>query len=125
MIVLKLELTYCDSSRQTPFFYPANLFWENRKSLFKAEPHSDFNQCFHWQDNNGLKLNAGLVYRASGPVLLRNPIALRFPGGRVRTPCPPLWICAYTKGNNITYQLCDADALTVHLRQKTLSISNG
>ena len=29
-------------------FYPANRFWENRKSLFIAEPRSDFN-CFYEQ----------------------------------------------------------------------------
>ena len=27
--------------RQTLIFYPANGFWENRKSLFIAEPRSD------------------------------------------------------------------------------------
>ena len=27
-------------------FYPANGFWENRKSLFIAEPRSDFNCCY-------------------------------------------------------------------------------
>ena len=27
-------------------FYPANRFWENRKSLFIAEPRSDFNCCY-------------------------------------------------------------------------------
>ena len=27
-------------------FYPANGFWENRKSLFIAEPCSDFNPCY-------------------------------------------------------------------------------
>ena len=30
-------------------FYPANPFWENwenRKSLFIAEPRSDFNRCY-------------------------------------------------------------------------------
>ena len=27
-------------------FYPANGFWENRKSLFIAEPCSDLNRCY-------------------------------------------------------------------------------
>ena len=27
-------------------FYPANPFWKNRKSLFIAEPRSDFNRCY-------------------------------------------------------------------------------
>ena len=27
-------------------FYLANGFWENRKSLFIAEPRSDFNRCY-------------------------------------------------------------------------------
>ena len=29
--------------RDKRHFYPANPFWKNRKALFIAEPHSDFN----------------------------------------------------------------------------------
>ena len=48
--------------------------------------------ALHWRANNGPTLNAFLVAlrysRRSGPVLLRNPIALWFSRG-VHTPCPP------------------------------------
>ena len=27
-------------------FYPASQFWGDRKSLFIAEPRSDFNRCY-------------------------------------------------------------------------------
>ena len=56
VIVLSLEytlLSYLNVSSVIPpgkyHFYPANRFWENRKSLFKAEPHSDFNRCYEQQ----------------------------------------------------------------------------
>ena len=52
-IVLASELTvlnYLNISSVIPRgkrqFYPANWFWENHKSLFIAEPCSDFNRCF-------------------------------------------------------------------------------
>ena len=43
-------LIYLNDSSVIPqgkrHFYPANWFWENRKSLFIAEPRSDFNRCY-------------------------------------------------------------------------------
>ena len=55
-IVLASELTvlsYLNVSSVIPpckhHFYPANLFWENRKSLFIIEPRSDFNRCYEQQ----------------------------------------------------------------------------
>ena len=36
-------------------FYPANRFWEKRKSLFVAEPRFDFNFCYEqqiWENHN-------------------------------------------------------------------------
>ena len=53
MIVLASEyslLSYLNVSNVIPrdkcHFYPANRFWKNRKSLFIAEPRSDFNRCY-------------------------------------------------------------------------------
>ena len=55
-IVLASEytlLSYLNVSSVIPWgqrhFYPANRFWENRKSLFIAEPRSDFNRCYEQQ----------------------------------------------------------------------------
>ena len=51
--------------------------------------------AFRWYADKGLTLNAGLValwfIRGSGPVLLRNPIALCFSGGGGggTDSCPP------------------------------------
>ena len=54
-IILASELTefsYLNVSsvilRGKQHFYPANWFWfwENRQSLFRAEPRSDFNRCY-------------------------------------------------------------------------------
>ena len=43
-------LSYLNVSSVIPrdkrHFYPANPFWKNRKSLFIAEPRSDFNRCY-------------------------------------------------------------------------------
>ena len=43
-------LSYLNVSSLIPrgkrHFYPANWFWKNRKSLFIAEPRSDFNRCY-------------------------------------------------------------------------------
>ena len=50
-IVLASELTvlsYLNASRQTPFL-PSKLILENRKSLFIAEPRSDFNRSYEQQ----------------------------------------------------------------------------
>ena len=48
---------------------------------------------FRWRADGGPTVNAGLValwfYRASGPVLLRNPIFCNFSGGGGLVPCPP------------------------------------
>ena len=53
VIVLASEytlLSYLNVSSVIPrdkrHFYPANRFWKNRKSLFIAEPRSDFNSCY-------------------------------------------------------------------------------
>ena len=53
VIVLASEytlLSYLNVSSVNPrgkrHFYPAYQFWENRKSLFIAEPRSDFNRCY-------------------------------------------------------------------------------
>ena len=53
VIVLVSDLTvlsYLNLSSVIPrdkrHFYPANGFWENCKSLFIAEPCSDFNCCY-------------------------------------------------------------------------------
>ena len=53
VIVLASELTvlsYLNVSSVIPrgkhHFYPANWFWENRKSLLIVEPCSDFNGCY-------------------------------------------------------------------------------
>ena len=32
--------------KENTIFYPANGFWENRKTLFIAEPRPDFNRCY-------------------------------------------------------------------------------
>ena len=52
VVVLAPELTVLSYlnvssviSRGNAIFYPANLLWENSKSLFIAEPRSDFNRC--------------------------------------------------------------------------------
>ena len=60
VIVLASEytlLSYLNVSSVIPrgkhHFYPANRFWKNRKSLFIAEPHSDFNRCYEqWISEN-------------------------------------------------------------------------
>ena len=53
VIVLASEytlLSYLNVSSVIPqgkhHFYPANRFWETRKSLFIAKPRSDFNRCY-------------------------------------------------------------------------------
>ena len=38
------------------FFYTANQFWENGKTLFIAEPRSDFNSCYKQQNSENHKL---------------------------------------------------------------------
>ena len=61
----------------------------------------------------GISCSCSLFFRGSGPVLLRNPMALRFSGVCVWTPCPPLdpcmkstdytdrlYIVTVVKGNN-------------------------
>ena len=47
--------------------------------------------AFRWHAHVDPTLNAGLVARGSGQVLLRNPIFCDFSGGEggIRTPCPP------------------------------------
>ena len=53
MIVLASEYTLLSYSnvysvipRDKHHFYPANAFWKKRKSLFIAEPRSDFNRRY-------------------------------------------------------------------------------
>ena len=45
-----MSLSYINLSSAIPLgkrhFFPANRFWENRKSLFIAEPRSDFKRCY-------------------------------------------------------------------------------
>ena len=48
-----------------------------------------------WWPNIKCWLGSFVIFRGSGPALLRNPIFLWFfRGGGVRTPCPPFWIRA-------------------------------
>ena len=55
--------------------------------------------AFRWRADDGPTLNADLValilFMGSGPVLLRNPIFLRFSrmSGPPAPPPPPLWVC--------------------------------
>ena len=46
-----IKLFKCSSviPRDKRHFYPANRFWKNCKSLFIAEPRSDFNRCYEKQ----------------------------------------------------------------------------
>ena len=66
------------------------------KRVIIGRPAKRHLMAFRWRADDGPTLNAGLMaafYRGSGPVLLENPIFLRFfRGGPDPLPPPPLWI---------------------------------
>ena len=83
--------------------------------------------AFCWRADDDPSWNAGLVdlsfSKGSGPVLLKTLYFCDFPGGVVRTPCPPsgsahVIICSF-KENSIVLKRVDDQ---VSLTKKTLTL---